>query len=129
MTRWPVARQEDVLRLQISVPGAVHNSRVEGHGIMYALGSRAPTPPPPYEAKPDQTGKATRPNKTTTHLTGKGGYHGVGGVAGGGGGWGGGGCGSPASCIIGALIIRIGFWGQLYYTYTIYIIIRTPQIE
>ena len=31
------------------------------------------------EAKQDQTGKATRPNKTTTHLTGKGGYHGVGG--------------------------------------------------
>ena len=39
------------------------------------------------KAKQDQTGKATRPNKTTTHLTGKGGYHGVGG----------GGCGSPAS--------------------------------
>ena len=31
------------------------------------------------EAKQDQTGKATRPNTTTTHLTGKGGYHGVGG--------------------------------------------------
>ena len=31
------------------------------------------------EAKQDQTRKATRPNKTTTHLTGKGGYHGVGG--------------------------------------------------
>ena len=40
------------------------------------------------EAKQDQTGKATRPNKTTTHLTGKGGYHAVGG-----------GCGSPASYI------------------------------
>ena len=39
------------------------------------------------EAKQDQTGKATRPNKTTTHLTGKGGYHGAGG------------CGSPASYI------------------------------
>ena len=43
------------------------------------------------EAKQDQTGKATRPNKTTTHLTGKGGYHGVGGREGG--------CGSPASYI------------------------------
>ena len=31
------------------------------------------------EAKQDLTGKATRPNKITTHLTGKGGYHGVGG--------------------------------------------------
>ena len=40
------------------------------------------------EAKQDQTVKATRPNKTTTHLTGKGGYHGVGGE---------GGCSSPAS--------------------------------
>ena len=35
------------------------------------------------EAKQDQTGKATRPNKTTTHLTGKGRYHGVGGGRGG----------------------------------------------
>ena len=35
------------------------------------------------EAKQDQTRKATRPNKTTTHLTGKGGYHGVGGGEGG----------------------------------------------
>ena len=35
------------------------------------------------EDKQDQTGKATRPNKTTTHLTGKGGYHGVGGGRGG----------------------------------------------
>ena len=43
------------------------------------------------EAKQDQTGKATRPNKTTTHLTGKGGYHGVRG--------GEGVCGSPASYI------------------------------
>ena len=34
------------------------------------------------EAKQDQTRKATRPNKTTTHLTGKGGYHGVGGRGG-----------------------------------------------
>ena len=34
------------------------------------------------EAKQDQTGKATRLNKTTTHLTGKGGYHGVGGEGG-----------------------------------------------
>ena len=34
------------------------------------------------EAKQDQTGKATRPNKTTTHLRGKGGYHGVGGEGG-----------------------------------------------
>ena len=34
------------------------------------------------EAKQDQTGKATRPNKTATHLTGKGGYHGVGGGGG-----------------------------------------------
>ena len=34
------------------------------------------------EDKQDQTGKATRPNKTTTHLTGKGGYHGVGGGGG-----------------------------------------------
>ena len=40
------------------------------------------------EAKQEQTGKATSPNKTTTHLTGKGGYHGEGGE---------GGCGSPAS--------------------------------
>ena len=36
----------------------------------------------------DQTGKATRSNKTSTHLTGKRGYHGVGGE---------GVCGSPAS--------------------------------
>ena len=35
------------------------------------------------EAKQDQTGKATSPNKTTTHLTGKGGYHGEGGGRGG----------------------------------------------
>ena len=35
------------------------------------------------EARQDQTGKATWPNKTTTHLTGKGGYHGVGGGRGG----------------------------------------------
>ena len=34
------------------------------------------------EAKQDQTGKATRPNKATTHLTGNGGYHGVGGEGG-----------------------------------------------
>ena len=34
------------------------------------------------EAKQDQPGKATRPNKTNTHLTGKGGYHGVGGGGG-----------------------------------------------
>ena len=129
MTRWPVARQEDVLRLQISVPGAVHNSRVEGHGIMYALGSRAPTPPPLRgQTRPDgESNKAKQDNYPLDRQ---------GGIPWGGGGWRGvaggggeGGCGSPASCIIGALIIRIGFWGQLYYTYTIYIIIRTPQIE
>ena len=31
----------------------------------------------------EETGKATRPNQTTTHLAGKGGYHGVGGCRGG----------------------------------------------
>ena len=34
------------------------------------------------EAKQKQTGKATRPNKTTTHMTGKAGYHEVGGEGG-----------------------------------------------
>ena len=37
------------------------------------------------EAKQGQTGKATTPNKTTTYLTRKGGYHGVGGEGGRGG--------------------------------------------
>ena len=50
------------------------------------------------EAKQDQTGKATSPNKTTTHLTGKGGYHGEGG--------GRGGRGSPASY----MIFGLDFW-------------------
>ena len=82
---------------------AVSGGRVYGMYYIYIymyiyiyICSRVPgphTPPPPWYPPPPAfpvpgprqtrpTGKATSPNKTTTHLTGKGGYHGEGGGGG-----------------------------------------------
>ena len=69
------ARNDDITTNKRQQP---YHTSVE-HTASPQAGRGQPKRPRGDEAKQDQTGKATRPNKTTTHLTGKGGYHGVGG--------------------------------------------------